>query len=163
VADKDSANGPSPLYRRLLFIGRTTVRYFTLLLVALCVFARALYAAGQNDQRVGKAGTRNPEAYALYLKGRSYWNKRTLPDLETALSCFNQAIAKDPGYALAYAALADAYAVLPDYGGTPSEDIPKSNAAASKALELDATLARPHAANGLQQVQARMGFCWWGC
>jgi len=95
-------------------------------------------------QQVSKQGTQNPEAYALYLKGRSYWDKQTRADFETAVSYFNQAIAKDPGYALAYAGLADAYAVLPEYGANPSEDIPKSKAAARKALELDATLARPH-------------------
>jgi len=96
-------------------------------------------------QQAGKQGTQNPEAYGLYLKGRSYWNKRTLSDLETAVSYFNQALAKDPGYALAYVGLADTYAVLPDYGASPSEDIPKAKAAALKAIELDAALARPHA------------------
>ena len=49
-------------------------------------------------QQVNKQGTQSPEAYALYLKGRSYWAKRTRADLETAVSYFNQAIAKDPGY-----------------------------------------------------------------
>lgn len=82
------------------------------------------------------------------MKGLSCWNNRTLSDLQAAVSYFNQAIEKDPGYSLAYEALADAYAVLPDYGGNPSEDVPKSNAAARRALELDATLARPHAAMG---------------
>jgi tetratricopeptide (TPR) repeat protein len=81
----------------------------------------------------------------LYLKGRYSWNKRTPSDIATAISFFNQAIAKDPGYALAYSGLADAYSVLPEYGGTPSEVYPKSNTAARKALELDATLAHPHA------------------
>src|SRR4029077_3982272 len=61
------------------------------------------------------------------------------------ISYFNQAIAKDPAYALAYSGLADAYHVLPGYGGTPSENYTESNAAARKALELDATLAHPHA------------------
>jgi tetratricopeptide (TPR) repeat protein len=123
-----------------------------LLLVALHISASTLYAADPNGQqlstsekqRVSKQGTQNPEAYALYLKGRSYWDKQTRTDLETAVSYFNQAIAKDPKYALAYAGLADAYAVLPEYGANPSEDIPKSKAAARKAIELDATLARPH-------------------
>jgi TolB-like protein/Tfp pilus assembly protein PilF len=103
-------------------------------------------------QQVAKQGTQNPEAYELYLKGRYYWNKRTVPDLETAISYFNQAIAKDPGYALAYSGLADAYAVLPSWGGVPSEDVPKANAAARRALELDATLARPHAVLGFIEV-----------
>jgi serine/threonine protein kinase len=104
-------------------------------------------------QRVTKQGTQSPEAYELYLKGRYYWNKRTVPDLETSISYFNQAISKDPGYALAYSGLADAYSVLPEYGGSPSENYPKSNAAARKALELDATLARPHAVLGSNEIE----------
>src|SRR5271165_4510844 len=94
--------------------------------------------------QVSKQGTQNPEAYALYLKGRSSWAKRTRADLETAVSYFNQAIGKDPGYALAYAGLADAYAILPDYGPSPDEYIPKAKAAALKAIELDPTSSRPH-------------------
>jgi len=54
---------------------------------------------------VTKQGTQNPEAYELYLKGRYHLNKQTPSDLFTAISDFNQAIAKDPGYALAYVAL----------------------------------------------------------
>lgn len=104
-------------------------------------------------QQVTKQGTQNPEAYELYLKGRYSWNKRTARDIEESISYFNQAIAKDPGYAMAYSGLADAYGILPDYGGTPSEDYPKSNAAARKALELDATLARPHAVLGVNEMQ----------
>ena len=104
-------------------------------------------------RQVIKQGTQNPEAYELYLKGRYSWNKRTAPDLETAISYFNQAIAKDPGYALAYSGLADAYGVLPVYGGTPSEDYPKANAAARKALELDASLAHPHAVLGSNEME----------
>jgi CubicO group peptidase (beta-lactamase class C family) len=96
-----------------------------------------------SEQQASKQGTKNPEAYALYLKGRSYWAKQTRADLETAVSYFNQAIAKDPGYAMAFAGLADCYAVLPDYGASV-EDIPKAKAAALKALELDPTLARAH-------------------
>jgi serine/threonine protein kinase/tetratricopeptide (TPR) repeat protein len=104
-------------------------------------------------QQVAKQGTQNPEAYELYLKGRYSWNKRTGRDIEESISYFNQAIAKDPGYAMAYAGLADAYSVLPAYGGVPSEYFPKSNAAARKALELDATLARPHAVLGGNEME----------
>jgi len=104
--------------------------------------------SGAEKQQVTKQGTQNPEAYELYLKGRYYWNKRTGPDIKTAISYFNQAIGKDPGYALAYSGLADAYSVLPSYGGDPNDTYPKSNAAALKALELNPTLAHPHAVLG---------------
>jgi tetratricopeptide (TPR) repeat protein len=132
------------------------MRYFAGLFVGLCICAGILDAAERNSDQLStsekqladKQGTQNPEAYALYLKGRSYWSKRTLSDLETAVSYFNEAIAKDPGYAVAYSGLADSYAIMPEYGGNPSEVIPKANAAARKALELDATLARPHAVLG---------------
>ena len=96
-------------------------------------------------QQVTKQGTKDPEAYELYLKGRYEWNKRTPASLAAAIAYFNRAIAKDPGYAMAYLGLADVYGVLPSHGGLPGEDYPKSNAAARKALELDPTLAQPHA------------------
>ena len=96
-------------------------------------------------QQVTKQGTQNPEAYELYSKGRYAFGRRTSADLQAAASYFNQAIAKDPNYALAYSGLSDVYSVMPTYGGTPSEDYPKSNAAARKALELDPSLAHPHA------------------
>ncbi|MGB8976377.1 MAG: protein kinase [Terriglobales bacterium] len=99
-------------------------------------------------QLVTKQGTQDPEAYELYLKGRYAWNKRTAVDLEAAISYFNQALAKDPGYALAYLGLADVYTVYPVYGAKSSEAVPKSNAAARKALELDPTLAHPHGVLG---------------
>jgi tetratricopeptide (TPR) repeat protein len=104
--------------------------------------------SSSEKQLVTKQGTQNPEAYELYLKGRYAWNKRTPADLESAISYFNQAIAKDPSYALAYSGLADVYTVLPTYGDNPSEAYPKSDAAARKALELDPTLAHPHAVLG---------------
>jgi len=104
-------------------------------------------------QQVTKQGTQNPEAYELYLKGRYYWNKRTAADINTAISYFNQALARDPGYALAYSGLADAYSVLSVYGGDPSEAYPKSNAAARRALELDPLLAHPHAVLGPNKME----------
>jgi tetratricopeptide (TPR) repeat protein len=101
--------------------------------------------SGAEKEQVTKQGTQNPAAYQLYVKGRYYWNKRTTADIKTAISYFNQAIDKDPNYALAYTGLADSYLVLPYFGSDPHDVIPKSNAAAAKALELDPTLARPHA------------------
>jgi serine/threonine protein kinase/TolB-like protein len=108
---------------------------------------------GAEKQQVTKQGTQNPEAYQLYVKGRYYWNKRTNADLKTSISYFNQAIDKDPNYALAYAGLADAYGVLSNFGGVSTDVIPKSIAAAEKALELDPTLARPHALLGANDMQ----------
>jgi adenylate cyclase len=75
--------------------------------------------SGTDKQQVTKQGTQNLEAYQLYVKGRYYWNKRTNADIKTAISYFNQAIDKDPGYALAYAGLADAFGVLGNYGEDP--------------------------------------------
>jgi tetratricopeptide (TPR) repeat protein len=109
-------------------------------------------------QQVTKQGTQNPEAYELYLKGRYSWNKRTPSGHATAISYFNQAIAKDPGYALAYSGLADTYSTVTQYGGSPSENFPKANAAARKALELDATLARPHAVLGGNEMEYEWDF-----
>jgi eukaryotic-like serine/threonine-protein kinase len=115
--------------------------------------------SGAEKQQVTKQGTQNPEAYQLYVKGRYYWNKRTNADFKTAISYFSQAIDKDPGYALAYAGLADAYHVLAVYGGgDPNDLISKSNAAAEKALELDPTLARPHAVLAAQKSNYNWDF-----
>jgi eukaryotic-like serine/threonine-protein kinase len=109
-------------------------------------------------QQVTKQGTQNPQAYELYLKGRYYWNRRTAVDVKTAISFFNQAIAKDPGYAMAYAGLADSYSALPIYGGAPSECYPKSSAAARKALELDPSLSSPHAVLGSFEMEYEWDF-----
>jgi tetratricopeptide (TPR) repeat protein len=109
-------------------------------------------------QLVTKQGTQNPEAYDLYTKGRYAFNKRTPADLQAAISYFNQAIAKDPGYALAYSGLADTYSVLPSYGGVSGEDYPRSNAAARKALELDPTLAHPHSVLGASYMEYEWDF-----
>lgn len=96
-------------------------------------------------QRVEHQYTQNTEAYQAYLKGRYYWNKRSPDSFQKAILHFNQAIEKDPSYALAYAGLADCYLLLGDYGAwPPTESLPKANAAASKALEIDETLAEAH-------------------
>jgi eukaryotic-like serine/threonine-protein kinase len=114
--------------------------------------------SASEKQRVTKQGTQNPEAYELYLKGRYSWNKRTPSDVATSVSFFNQAISKDPGYALAYSGLADAYLLDASYVDSPREDILKANAAASKALELDATLAQPHAVLGRSESRHNWDF-----
>src|SRR5262249_16266896 len=80
----------------------------------------------------------NMEAYALYLQGLRFWNKRTPDDIEHAAKLFKQAIDKDATYAAAHAGLASCYVLLPDYANRPtSEYFPLARAAAGKALELD--------------------------
>src|SRR5256884_1813427 len=114
--------------------------------------AEALQAklTGSEKSSMAKTPTVNPEAYELYLKGRFFWNKRTGDDLRKSIEYLKQAIAKDPGYALAYAALADSYGLLRFYGGaSPAESVVPAQAAAKKALELDDSLAEAHASLGL--------------
>ena len=105
--------------------------------------------SGAEEQKVAKTYTANPEAYQLYLKGLYHWNKRTAESLKTSVDYFNQAIEKDPNYAQAYAGMALAYVIFPQYSaGKPAESLPKANAAARKALALDDTLAEAHTALG---------------
>jgi serine/threonine protein kinase/tetratricopeptide (TPR) repeat protein len=100
---------------------------------------------GPEKTAIAKRPTANPEAYELYLKGRFFWNKRTATDLRKAIEYFNQALGKDPSYALAYAGLSDAYLVLSLYGAaSPADSFPQAIAAAKKAIELDDTLAEAH-------------------
>jgi TolB-like protein/DNA-binding winged helix-turn-helix (wHTH) protein/Tfp pilus assembly protein PilF len=85
------------------------------------------------------------EAYDLYVRGRYFWNKRTGDGFEQAINYFQQAIAKDPNYAQAYAGLADSYILLAAYSGAPpAEPLQKARAAATKALQLDEGLAEAH-------------------
>jgi serine/threonine protein kinase/Tfp pilus assembly protein PilF len=103
--------------------------------------------SGKREKQVAEGGTSDPEAYQLYLKGRYYWEKRTQDSLERAKDYFNQAIEKDPNYALAYVGLADYYSVVGDYSPIPqSETIPREKAAAQKALAIDDSLAEAHLA-----------------
>lgn len=101
----------------------------------------------ENEQQsLAKKLIPNKEAYDLYLKGRSSWNLRTPPDLRKGIDFFQQAIALEPSYAAAYSGIADCYTAL-GYGSfmAPKEAFPKALEAATKALELDSTLAEPHA------------------
>jgi len=106
--------------------------------------------SGADAAKVEKRNTANPEAYKLYLQGRFYWNKRTGADIKKSIEYFDQAIAIDPAYALAYSGLADAYGVMPNYADDPPPEVtyPKARAAAQKALEIDPSLAGPHATLG---------------
>ena len=108
-----------------------------------------------------KNPTENLEAYKLYLQGRQLWNRRTGVAITTAIHCFNQAIASDPTFALAYSGLADAYVTLSDYSGIPQrEAAPKARAAALQAIQLDESLGEPHAALGL--TKAYLDWDWLG-
>jgi TolB-like protein/Flp pilus assembly protein TadD len=105
--------------------------------------------SGSEKTAIAKAPTANNDAYELYLKGRFFWNKRTAVDLRKSIEYFNQAIEKDPKYSLAYAALAQAWVLLPAYnGGAPNDCFPQAEAAARKALALDDNSADAHAALG---------------
>jgi len=97
---------------------------------------------------LAKSSATNPEAYQLYLKGRYHANQTTAAGLKKSIEYFEQAIDKDPGYALAYAGLADSYSSLAGQWQylAPSDSFPKAKAAAMKSLELDDTLAEAHAA-----------------
>jgi serine/threonine-protein kinase len=100
---------------------------------------------GGQEERLVKRDTENIEAYKLYLEGLHYWNKRTGKDLNKAIELFNQAIDKDPNYALAYVGLADSYNVLTVYSDArPRDAFPRAKAAALKALEINETLAEAH-------------------
>jgi serine/threonine protein kinase/TolB-like protein/Tfp pilus assembly protein PilF len=109
----------------------------------------------QEQAHLAAARPANPDAHEAYLKGRYYWNSRTEEGLKKSLEYFQQAIEKDPGYALAYAGLADAYGLLGDstYGVmAPKEAYPRAKAAAFRALEMDETLAEAHASLGLEKM-----------
>ena len=115
--------------------------------------ALTLKLSGDERKLLAKRYTNNPEAYQLYVKGRFFWNKRTEEGVKTAIEYFNQAVEKDPSYALAYGGLADSYSTLgiPEalLGGMPPREVfPKAKAAAIKALEIDEALAEAHAALG---------------
>jgi TolB-like protein/Flp pilus assembly protein TadD len=105
---------------------------------------------GSEKSAIAKTPTVNPEAYERYLKGRFFAEKRTGADLRKSIDYYDEAIAKDPGYALAYVGLADSHLLLSAYGAiSPKESVLPARAALKKALELDDSLAQAHASSGL--------------
>jgi TolB-like protein/Flp pilus assembly protein TadD len=105
---------------------------------------------GSEEQAISAKPTVDLEAHQLYLKGRYLWNRRTAENLKKALNYFQQAVDKDPDYALAYTGIADTCALFSVYGaGAPQEYLPRAKAAAEKALALDDSLAEAHASMGL--------------
>jgi eukaryotic-like serine/threonine-protein kinase len=100
--------------------------------------------------KVDKKSTASPEAYQLYLKGRFFWNKRTPESLKQAVDYFNQAVEKDPNYALAYSGVAESYVLFTMYSiALPNDCMPKAKAAALRANEIDDSLAETHTALGI--------------
>jgi serine/threonine-protein kinase len=90
--------------------------------------------------------TASPEAYQLYLRGRHNWSKRTRDGILEARRAFEEAITLDPEYAAAYAGLADAWQLMPDYGDVPArEGLARARTAALRAIALDSSLAEAHA------------------
>jgi adenylate cyclase len=128
------------------------------ILILLSEVARAIAGEIQvtltpeEETRLGSTRPVNPEAHEAYLKGRYYWNKRTEEDLKQAIAHFQQAIEINPVYALAYAGLADCY-VVPTNPLPPREALPRAKAAATKALEIDNTLAEAHTSLAVVMMQ----------
>ncbi len=97
-----------------------------------------------DERQLAKRHTENAEAYQLYLKGNYKWEKHTPEDLQKAIEYYQQAIEKDPNYALAFCGLANSYGRLGNSYLSPRETFPKAKIYAAKALELDETLAEAH-------------------
>jgi tetratricopeptide (TPR) repeat protein len=114
--------------------------------------------SGVERQALRKHGTENREAYEQYLRGRYFWNKVWSGQVRKSIESFNQAIAIDPNYALAYAGLADAYWGMIIGQSNALEMMPRAKAAATRALELDSTLAEAHVA--MANVRAFYDWNW---
>jgi serine/threonine-protein kinase len=115
----------------------------------------------EDKERFQKKHTENLEAYNLYLQGRYFWNKRTDEGLKKSVNYFEAAIEKDPGYALAYAGLADSYITLGDWLVLPpKEAYPEAKKTATKALEIDDLLAEAH--NAIAYVKYMYEWGWHG-
>ncbi len=109
--------------------------------------ALALNLSGEEQRRLSRPFTASNDAYQLYMRGRFFWNKRTVEGAKKSLEYFQQAINEDPSYAVAYTGLADAYIMAGSYGYSimpPREAMPKAEAAVQKALDIDSTLAEAH-------------------
>lgn len=100
----------------------------------------------EDRQRITKRQTQNKEAYQLYLRGRYFWNRRYEGELRRAIDCFQQTIAMDPQYAVAYTGIADSYAILAQYGWLrPRDAFSIARTAVEKALAIDGELSEAHA------------------
>jgi serine/threonine-protein kinase len=101
------------------------------------------------EARLVKRHTADPEAHGLYLKGRYFFNRRIEGDMARAISFYEQAIARDPQYALSHVGLSDALSVMGQWGmRRPAEVFPRAKAEAERALAIDEELAEAHASAG---------------
>jgi tetratricopeptide (TPR) repeat protein len=107
-----------------------------------------LKLTGADEQKLAKKYTQNTEAYQLYLKGNYEWNKGTQEDIQKAIQYYEQALEKDPNFALAYAGLSASYGALGNGYLPPNENFPRAKAYSAKALALDDTLAQAHGSMG---------------
>ncbi|MCY7348434.1 MAG: protein kinase [Pyrinomonadaceae bacterium] len=108
--------------------------------------------SGADERKLTKSYTENAEAYQLYLRGNYHWNKHTLEDLQKGIGYFNQALEKDPNYALAYAGLSASYGVLGNTYLPPKEAYPQAAGYAAKALAIDDTLSFAHTTLGANRL-----------
>lgn len=148
-----SEEAPPPLDRRRA--GRLWSLPLTLSIAALLLLAWAGYRHHASLRRSrpaappasASARVPDPQAEEFYLKGRYYWSRRTEDSLVQAVDAFTQAVVHDPGYAQAYAGLAECYDIMPEFGSMPgSEAFPRAIAAAGKAVALDPSLGEAHRA-----------------
>jgi tetratricopeptide (TPR) repeat protein len=120
-----------------------------------------LKLTGADQTQLAKTDTENGEAYEAYLKGRYHWNKRTDEGFKLATKFFQEAIDKDPNYALAYAGLADCYTLRSDYGFLPSkEGYALARGFVTLALKNDDSLAEAH--TSLASIKAVTDWDWQG-
>lgn len=113
----------------------------------------SLHLGDDERRRFERRGTGNVEAYQAYLRGRYYWNKRTIDGLQKAISHFEEAARLDPSFALAHTGIADCFQLLPEYSvSTPHEAFPKARAATDRALALDDQLAETHTTVAYRQA-----------
>lgn len=118
-----------------------------------------LNLTAEESGRLRRGQAVDPEAFDLYLRGRFALNQRNIPGFQKAIGYFNQAIEKDPNFALAYSGLADSHTLLALYGEGPTATA-KAKSAAAKALALDGTLAEAH--TSLAAVKILQDWDWTG-
>jgi eukaryotic-like serine/threonine-protein kinase len=112
-----------------------------------------LKLSGSDESRVTRQYTKNPEAYQLYLKGQYHASKYTKEGFNKGIEYFDQAIAKDPNFALAYSGLAFCYLNQTDWVFAPQDSVPKAKQAVQNALRIDEKLAGAHTMNAMLLLQ----------